>query len=354
MRADRGALLAYTLALAYASLNPFFGWRWPEVFTLFVWPKYVIAFDVVLNVAAYAPFGAMLAAVLRARGQMVPLTSVRDTRIWWLTVAGSLTLSFGFELQQAFLPSRVSSVVDLLANTVGGAAGAALVLAAPGRLLLGRWRQWRRLHFSSSNETSWGLILLACWIFAQLNPAIPFFEAGHIANPFDTANADPYSPLILLPQATGIMLNVCGFVLFVTLLTHPARTVMLDAVLLLTAGLVIKMAMAALMLKAPQMIEWMAPARVIGLTSGLIIATYFSRLSYRWRTFCATLFVFAGGLMAKITSIYGAFDETLRLFDWPHGQLANFASLTRWVHETWPLLTVIFLAWLFVTHRESK
>ena len=354
MRADRGALLAYTLALAYASLNPFFGWRWPEVFTLFVWPKYVIAFDVVLNIAAYAPFGAMLAALLRARGQMVSLTSVRDTRIWWLTVAGSLTLSFGFELQQAFLPSRVSSVVDLLANTIGGAAGAALVLAAPGRLLLGSWRQWRRLHFSSSNETSWGLILLAWWIFAQLNPAIPFFEAGHIANPFDTANADPYSPLILLPQATGIMLNVCGFVLFVTLLTHPTRTVMLDAVLLLAAGLVIKMAMAALMLKAPQMIEWMAPARVIGLTSGLIIATYFSRLSYRWRTFCATLFVFAGGLMAKITSIYGAFDETLRLFDWPHGQLANFASLTRWVHETWPLLTVIFLAWLFVTHRESK
>ena len=58
--------------------------------------------------------------------------------------------------------------------------------------------------------------------------------------------------------------------------------------------------------------------------------------------------------MAKITSIYGAFDETLRLFNWPYGQLVNFASLTRWMHETWPLLAVIFLAWVFVTHREAN
>ena len=140
--------------------------------------------------------------------------------------------------------------------------------------------------------------------------------------------------------------------LFVALLMRPNRAVVLNVVLLLAAGFIIKVAMAALMLKAPQMIDWMAPARVIGLTSGLILAAYFSRLSYRWRAFCATLFVFAGGLMAKITSIYGAFDQTLRLFDWPHGQLVNFASLTRWMHETWPLVAVIFLAWLFVTHRE--
>ena len=354
MRADRGALLAYSLMLAYASLNPFFGWRWPEVFTLFAWPKYVIAFDVILNVAAYAPFGAMLAALLRQHARIATFKITHHVQIWWLTVALSMTLSFGYEMLQAFLPGRVSSVVDLLANTAGAALGAALVLAAPGRLLIGGWRLWREQRFSSSNETGWGLILLGCWIFAQLNPAIPFFEAGHIANPFDAANAHPYNPLILLPQATGIMLNVCGFVLFVALLMRPDRSVMLNVMLLLAAGFVIKVAMAALMLKAPQMIDWIAPARVIGLTSGLILAAYFSRFSYRWRAFCATLFVFAGGLMAKITSIYGAFDETLRLFDWPHGQLVNFASLTRWMHEIWPLVTVIFLAWLFVSHRESN
>ncbi|MCY7388547.1 MAG: VanZ family protein, partial [Burkholderiales bacterium] len=295
MRADRGALLAYSLMIAYASLNPFVIWRWPEVFTLFGWPRYVIAFDVVLNFAAYAPFGAMLAALLRQSVRIGSFGITRNAHFWWLAVVISAGLSFGFELLQAFLPGRVSSFLDLLANTAGAATGAALVLAAPGRLLIGRWRQWRQKYFSPSDETGWGLILLACWIFAQLNPAIPFFEAGHIANPFDTVNTHPYNPLVLLPQAVGITLNVCGFVLFVALLMHPGKNAMLHVVLLLAAGLVIKVAMAALMLKAPQMIDWLAPARVIGLTAGLILAAYFSRLSFRWRTFCATLFVFAGG-----------------------------------------------------------
>ena len=354
LRANRGALLAYSLLIAYASLNPFIGWRWPEVFTLFGWPKYINSFDVLLNVAAYMPFGAMLAALLRERRLSASGAKANEARIWWLTLGAGLAVSCGFELLQAFLPGRVSSAVDVLANAGGAAVGSALILAAPGRLLLGRWRHWRRRHFLSTHAASWGLVVLASWIFAQSNPAIPFFEAGHIANPFDAVNGHPYDPLVLLPQAVGIMLNVCGFALFVALLLRPRHNAMLNVVLLLAAGFVLKVAMAALLLRAPQMVDWLAPARVIGLTSGLLLAAYFSRFGYRWRAFCATLFVFAGGLMAKMTSIYGAFDEMLRLFNWPHGHLVSFASLTRWVHETWPLVAVIFLAWLFVTHREPQ
>ncbi len=51
--------------------------------------------------------------------------------------------------------------------------------------------------------------------------------------------------------------------------------------------------------------------------------------------------------MSKMTSIYDAFDETLRLFDWPYGQLANFASLTRYLNEIWPLLVVLYLVYCF-------
>jgi hypothetical protein len=137
------------------------------------------------------------------------------------------------------------------------------------------------------------------------------------------------------------------------LLMPRDRVFMLTIVLLIGIGFVAKVLMAVLMLKAPLLIDWMAPARVIGLAAGLILAAWFSHFRYRWRAFCATLFVFAGGIMTKITSIYGAFDETLRLFGWPYGQLVNFASLTRWMHETWPLLAVIFLSWLFVTHHEQ-
>ncbi len=354
VQADSGALLTYLFILAYASLNPFFGWRWPEAFTLFSLPKYVVAFDVLINIAAYAPLGAMLASVLRRRAQSGASKFVVSAQIWCVAVATCAGISLCLEIMQAFLPGRVSSVFDLLANTFGAGLGAALVLAAPGRLLIAASQQWRQRHFSAGELTGWGLILLALWIIAQLNPAIPFFEAGHIANPVAAGSANPYDPLVLLPQAVGIMLNVCGFVLFVALLLQPNRAVMLNILLLLAISVALKVAMAAMMLKEPQIIDWMAPARVIGLTSGLILSACFMRLGFRWRAFWATLFVFAGGLMAKITSIYGAFDETLRMFYWPHGQLVNFASLTRWINEIWPLLAVIFLASLFVTRHEPQ
>ncbi|MEQ1519467.1 MAG: VanZ family protein, partial [Usitatibacteraceae bacterium] len=131
LRADRGALLGYALMLAYASLNPFVGWRWPEAFMLLTWPKYLSAFDTLLNVAAYIPFGAMLASLLRDRAQHGLSRIMSDAQIWIAAVTIGAATSCAFELLQAFLPARVSSSVDLLANTFGAAVGAALVLAAP-------------------------------------------------------------------------------------------------------------------------------------------------------------------------------------------------------------------------------
>ena len=114
MRADRGALLAYTLMLAYASLNPFVGWRWPEAFTLFAWPRYVITFDVILNFAAYAPFGAMMAALVRERTRIGPFRIKNAAQRWCFVLVAGMGLSAGFESLQSFLPSRVSSIVICL------------------------------------------------------------------------------------------------------------------------------------------------------------------------------------------------------------------------------------------------
>ena len=174
-------------------------------------------------------------------------------------------------------------------------------------------------------------------------------------NPFDAAVAQtPYDLLILLPQTVGITLNVCGFSLFLSLLLHPGKRAILSVLLILALGFVIKVSTASLMLKAPQMVGWLAPATIIGLSAGLLLFACFARVGYRWRAFCTTLFIFAGGLMAKMASVYGAFDETLRLFNWPHGQLINFASLTQWLHEVWPLLAFLLVASIFVRHRESQ
>ena len=365
MRAGPAALVVYALLIVYVSLTPFFGWRPAETFALFSWPKYWSIFDIGINAVAYAPLAAMIAAIWRFRARRrlgshhVPASV--DVQAWMISVAVAVALSFCLEYLQSFLPGRVSSMLDWAANSFGAMLGATAVLVPPGRAALAQVERWRHRHFAYGTETEWGLLLLALWLFAQLNPAIPFFESGNVVNTVAGLNPltpfalddhpHPYDPLFLLPQAVAITFNACGFALFLSLLLHPADRHWMSVFLIVVLGFVAKVTMAALLLKAPLLISWMGPGTVIGLSAGFLLFTFFSQRTFRVRAFSGTLMVFAGALMAKMSGIYGSWSDTLRLFDWPHGQLLNFASLTRWIHEVWPLLAIIFLATLFVKHR---
>ncbi len=369
MRAGPAALVVYVLVIVYVSLTPFFGWRAAESFALFSWPKYWSVFDIGINVVAYAPLGALIAAMwrfrARRRSDLRTMSSAMPTAVdieaWVISVLVATVLSFLLEYVQSFLPGRVSSLLDWIANSCGAMLGATAVLVPPGRAALARIEVWRQRYFVYGAETDWGLLLLVLWLFAQTNPAIPFFEAGNVINnainstqisPYAIdERPHPYDPLFLLPQAVAITFNVCGFSLFLSLLLHPANRVWISVLVIVVLGFVAKVSMAALLLKAPLLIAWMGPGTVIGLSAGFLLFTFFSQHSFRARAFSATLMVFAGALLTKMAGIYAAWSDTLRLFDWPYGQLLNFASLTRWIHEVWPLLAIIFLATLFVKHR---
>jgi VanZ family protein len=377
-RAGGGLLLFYAAVLIYASLNPFSGWTLPEAFTLLTWPRYITFFDVFANVLAYVPFGGLMAARL-SRAQAAPAARSAWVSALIAIVAGFL-LSLGMETAQLFLSTRIASPLDIMANTTGAAIGAALCLLPWGQRLIGAIFSWRDHHFAARHSTDWGLLLLAIWFVAQLNPAIPFFEAG-LMSPEDptpgittaseamkqsaaglaaaslpSLNAETaYDPLVLLPQAVGVALNVAAFALLVSLLLRPSRHTFTKILFILTTGLIAKLVMSALLLKAPLLAASLSPATVIGLSAGLLVYVFFSRRSHRWRAFWATLLVFAGGVMVKLSSVYAALDEALRLFNWPYGQLANFASLTRWLNEVWPLAALIFLSMIFMrTHNEPE
>jgi len=346
----RAVFVIYVAALVYASLNPFIGWQWPQAITLFVWPRYVTFFDVIVNVAAYAPFGALLAALLRRRALRLGLRHATRNALL-IAIVASCGLSLSMEMAQAFLPARVSSPLDFLTNALGGVIGACAALSAPMQRLFHAVSEWRRQRFARLVETNWGLLLLAIWLFAQLNPAIPFFEAGClvlVASAIGPSSAHPYDPTILLPQVVGIVFNVCAFALFVSILLHPAKRVLTNVASLMAIGFSLKVAMASLLLKTPQLASSLSPGAVLGIIAGFACFVFFVGIGYRWRAFWAALLVFAGGVMAKLSSVYAAFSETMRLFNWPYGHLATFANLTQWLHEIWPLAALIFLAAVFV------
>ena len=80
--------------------------------------------DVVVNFCGFIPFGFFLVALLAT------VTPVSKLAVFATTIAVGFTLSFGIELAQAWIPSRSSSLLDLMLNVVGVGVGAAVFTVA--------------------------------------------------------------------------------------------------------------------------------------------------------------------------------------------------------------------------------
>jgi glycopeptide antibiotics resistance protein len=80
----------------------------------------VIVRDALLNVAAFVPLGWLL---MRGIRDLAASTAVRLL----IVVAFCAALSLTMETLQFFVPSRYSSLIDVLANTTGAVVGAVVV-----------------------------------------------------------------------------------------------------------------------------------------------------------------------------------------------------------------------------------
>jgi VanZ family protein len=343
----RGSLAICVLLIAYASLYPFVPPRLPgnDALALFFHPRYLVSFDIILNALAYVPLGALACLVLRREGE--------TARSIAKAVACAAAFSLAMELCQLFVPWRVASIADVAANAAGALAGA-LMFAEPAYTLV--TRPLGALRERVLIPGPWGdagLVLVVLWLIAQLNPALPFFEAGNIA-----ASAFDLQPLGTLGtmdamQVIAVALSVCGFGLFVSVLLSGPHGGLRFTLLLLTVALWLKFVTAAMMLKPHMSAEWVNEVRVIGLASGLLIFIPMRRLARPTRIYLGIVLVLAGALFAKILGAFGPLEDLLRLFNWPHGQLASFASLTRYLHEVWPAAAIGYLIALFIRQRRA-
>jgi glycopeptide antibiotics resistance protein len=340
----RFALPAYFLLIVYVSLSPMSGWRRPEngvFYFLFAgWPKYVTIFDLAANFLAYVPLGVMLyESVRRVTGKSAAVVA---------TTLICAALSFTMESLQALLPMRVSSIDDLISNSLGALDGA-MFAALVGESALTRWLgHVRSSVFSGGVVAELGEVLLGVWLITQLNPSIPFLGAGNINNPLVAEwNAQYDEPLLLLPQGLAVALNVCGFGLFVSVLTRPGVHGFRWAMAFIGSGFFLKLLAAGVMLKPPLLFDWLGYDTAAGMFIGLTLLALLLRFSHRVRIYLAAMVIFAGGLLAKIAAIYDSLPEIVRVFSWPYGQLLNFSILTRWLHELWPLLALVYLILAF-------
>lgn len=336
-----GSVLVWLLLLTYASLYPFAPLRPPSAETLrgvFTLARHVIRSDVVFNVAAYVPLGTLLCLYFRSSGER--------GRAIAKALAIAALFSLMMEAAQLFIPHRVSSLVDLTANTCGALIGA-LAFADPFYSLVAR--PLGNLRERVVIPGAWGdaaLVLLMLWLLAQLNPGLPFFGAGDIAREIEPELA----PL----QWAAVGMGICGFGLFVSALVEAETGSLRVTLLLLTIALWLKFAMASVMLQPHFSPDWASTGRVVGLAGGILAFIPLRKLARSGRIYLAFVLILAAALFSKVFGAYSAMDEFMRLFRWPHGQLASFATLTRFIHELWPFAVVVFLVALFLHVRRAE
>ncbi|HUL95609.1 MAG TPA: VanZ family protein [Usitatibacter sp.] len=337
----RGSTAVWLALLAYASLYPFaplHATSAEAVAGAFSRPHHLANFDFAANVLAYIPLGILACLHFRQSGARHPALKA--------IVAGT-AFSMAMEGLQLFIPGRISSAYDTLANSVGTALGT-LAFADPLYSLVSLPLARRREALVIGG--AWGdagLMLLVLWMIAQLNPALPFFGAGNIVfSDLDTRD-------LAILQAASVAMGIWGFGLFVSTLLARESGALRATLVLLSTALWLKFVAASVMLQPHFAEEWLSLARVAGLVAGVALLVPSRRFPRMGRIYLALVLVLAGALVSKIAGAYSGLDELLRVFRWPYGQLANFTTLTRFLHELWPLLAVAFLIALFFHARRT-
>lgn len=340
LRLPRTLALAYLLLVIYASLHPFTGWRDPGIspFTFLDagWPRWWTGFDLGVNVAAYVPLGYLLT-----------LSLARQPGRWLPALAGALfaaLLSFSLESIQSWLPSRVSSNLDLACNSAGGALGALLAYVGGARALVALGRLERQL-VAPVPQAEFGLTLLGLWLFVQLSPETLLFGAGDLRQLLGLSPAIAYAaPSFFALETAIIACNAVAIGLFTrTLLAERASP--LAVLLAFFLGALLVRALGAAVLVGPRnAMAWLTPGAGLGLALGAAVLGVGILLPAPWRIALAGLALMAGTVLVNLTPFNPY--STAALAAWRQGHFLNFNGLTRLVAAVWPFLALPYLSLL--------
>jgi VanZ family protein len=353
---SRIALFAYVLVIAYASVYPLAGWR-DISGSAFAYlqaglPRYWTWFDVTTNVLAYMPFGLLMVFSL--------YPSFRGKRAVFFAACCGALLSGSLEMVQAYLPSRVPSILDCLTNLSGTAAGALLGwVLAPSFLDQGFFHRLGQHWFRQ--EARGILIVLALWPVAQIYPQSFLFGHGQVTpdlsswlsaltqSPVDISEALRQFLHLDFEQAWQFWfsetiittLGLAGTVLMLlSLLRKTAPWARLSLSFLFSA-LLAKTLATGTFFGPENALRWLTPGAIGGLMIGLTLvfglAYAPSVVQRRWAIMALLLCFFIVNLVPA--NYY--FQFTLRA--WSHGKYLNFNGATYLLSMCWPMLALLFL-----------
>ena len=336
----------YLLLIVYASLYPLSGWRGhggsPFEFLGTPWPRQILAFDALVNGAAYMVLG--LLAVLAWRPRLQGTAAVVGAL---LLGAG---LSLAMEAAQSYLPARTPSSLDVLCNAAGALLGAlAGQRASPWEQPL---RQWRARALQPGAHADFGLALLGLWLFTQLNPAMLLFGAGDLRDLFAGPAGPARGPeLFVAIEAVIAAANLAAVALLVSSIAAPGAPVRVMVLVLVLAALATKTFAFAVILRAQDGLDWVTPGAAQGLVAGLAAALLAVSLPRLARLGLAAILLMAATVLVNLAPQNPYMAAMLKL--WQQGHFLNFNGLTRLVATLWPFAAAGFLIHLAGRRRDN-
>jgi VanZ family protein len=341
VRLARILAVAYLLVLGYASLQPFHGWRWPpeEIlhFLSAPWPDFITLQDVVVNFAAYVPLGLLLSLGWGAR-----YGAARGVIAATLAAA---VVSVAMELVQMFLPVRIASNVDLLANSLGALLGAmAAPLLAPAQPIGGRIHSARRRLFLDGMPADVGLVIVGLWLVTQFHPTAQLFGTGDLRA---TLGLPPYfihTPwLALTGEAAVVMFSLVGVGLMLSAFMRSIDRTMLAIATVIGAALTLKVVNAVLLVQAPTPLSWLTPGVLLGLCAGWILLWGAVRMARPVQLAASAACIAAATIAINLApeNPYHSVPPELLLRGASH--FLNFSGIVRALSELWPLLATGFV-----------
>ncbi len=355
----RVGVLVYALLIGYASLFPFAGWRdngiAMQAFLFAPLPHYWTMFDALTNVIGYVPFGLLVA--------FAGYPQVRGIGAVVLALLAGALLSGSMEAAQTFLPSRVSSNLDLMTNVsgalIGGIAGMLLT-----RIFLQQSRFLRLRRHWFLPDAGRGLIVLGLWPLAQIYPQGYLFGHGQIAPILSGWLSDWLDMSVDLGALlrNGIELTIEQYWLAETIITASGMT---GAVLLLlvtlkiqaprgllAAGLValvigFKALASALLFTPENTFSWLTPGAQGGLLFAGVMLFGLAFAPPVAQRRIAVLMLLIGLVIVNAMPTNPYFLATLQA--WVQGKFLNFNGAAQFLSLLWPLLALWFL--LHPAHR---
>jgi len=154
--------------LVYGTLYPLQYWQFQALSpnSLLRWPVQISGSDSFTNLIIYLPLGFLFATLLSRR------FSVTFAILISMVVGASL--SFLLEFTQVFLPTRVSSLLDVTLNSAGSLLGALVsVTVFSDKFRNSSLSLFSKRQFFYSIKSTIVFVAIVLWLFAELIPLVP-------------------------------------------------------------------------------------------------------------------------------------------------------------------------------------